>query len=115
MTGCRCVFQRLFLILFVAFSKIREKHSAFSDLPIAASSNEAGISVMHFASGNIVGEIKYQNSVEEIYDVQVMPCMRPGLVNFDQQERDFAISLPDSGFWGIVRGQEAGENDKGDT
>ena len=92
--------------LFVAFSKIREKHSAFSDLPIAASSNEAGISVMHFASGNIVGEIKYQNSVEEIYDVQIMPNLRPGMVNFDQQERDLAISLPGFGFWGMINEEE---------
>lgn len=92
--------------LFIAFSKIRHKHSAFSDLPIAASSNEAGIAIVHFASGNVVGEIKYQNSVEEIFDVQVLPCMRPGLVSFDQPERDLAISLPGCGFWGLVYDDE---------
>ena len=88
--------------LFVAFSKIRQQSSAFADLPIAASSNEAGIAVIHFASGNVVGEIKYQSSVEEIYDLQVLPYRRPGMVNFDQPEKDIAISLPDNGFWGSL-------------
>jgi uncharacterized protein (TIGR03032 family) len=97
--------------LFVAFSRIREKHSAFSDLPIAASSNEAGIAILHFASGNIVGEIKYRNSVEEIYDVQIIPNLRPGMVNFEQQERDLAISLPGFGFWGLIYDDDK-KNDK---
>lgn len=85
--------------LFVAFSKIREKSSAFSDLSIAAASNEAGIAIIHFASGHVVGEIKYQSSVEEIYDLQVLPFRRPGLVNFDQPEKDLAISMPEFGMW----------------
>jgi len=88
--------------LFVAYSKIREKSSSFSDLPIAATSTEAGIVIMHFESTNIVGEIKYQNGVEEIYDVQVIANARPGMVNFDQQEKDLAISLPDAAFWGRI-------------
>ena len=93
--------------LFVAFSKIREKFSAFGDLSIAAASNEAGISIIHFASGSVVGEIKYKNSVEEIYDLQILPFRRPGLVNFDQPEKDLAISLPGFGAWGSF-----GEEDK---
>lgn len=101
--------------LFIAFSKIRARHSAFADLPIAASSNEAGIAIVHLASGNIVGEIKYQNSVEEIYDVQVLPCMRPGMVNFDQQERDLAISLPNAGFWGMIYDDEKNTAPKADS
>jgi uncharacterized protein (TIGR03032 family) len=88
--------------LFVAYSKIREKSSAFSDLPIAATSKEAGIGIMHFESGNIVGEIKYQNSVEEIYDLQLIANTRPGMINFDQQEKDLAISLPGTAFWGVI-------------
>ncbi len=88
--------------LFVSFSKIREKSSAFSDLAIAESSNDAGIIIIHFDSGNVVGEIKYQTSVEEIYDLQVLPFRRPGMVNFDQNEKDLAISLPDFGVWGSL-------------
>jgi uncharacterized protein (TIGR03032 family) len=86
--------------LFVAFSKIREKSSAFADLSIASSSNEAGIAIIHFGSGSVVGTIKYKNSVEEVYDLQVLPFRRPGLVNFDQPEKDLAISLPGFGVWG---------------
>jgi uncharacterized protein (TIGR03032 family) len=86
--------------LFVASSKIREKSSAFADLPIASSSNEAGIAILHLHSGNVIGEIKYQSSVEEIYDLQVLPFRRPGLVGFDQPEKDLAISLPHFGVWG---------------
>lgn len=93
--------------LFIAFSKIRENSSSFSHLPIAATSHEAGIAVIHFASGNVVGEIKYQNSVEEIYDLQVLPFCRAGMVNFDQSEKDLAIFLPAYSFWGTL-----GENDK---
>lgn len=92
--------------LFVSFSKIREKSSAFSDLPIAESSGEAGIAVIHFTSGNVVGEIRYQTSVEEIYDLQVLPFHRPGMVNFDQAEKDLAISLPGFGVWGSLEEEE---------
>lgn len=88
--------------LFVAFSKIREKSSTFSDMAIATASQEAGIAVLHLQSATIVGEIKYQNSVEEIYDVQILPYLRPGMVNFDQPEKTLALSLPGGGFWGIV-------------
>ena len=88
--------------LFIACSKIREKYSSFSDLSIASTSTEARIAIMHLNSGNIIAEIKYQNSVEEIYDVQVITDARPGMVNFDQQEKDFAITLPNTAFWGKV-------------
>ena len=38
--------------------------------------------------------------LEEIYDLQIIPNMRPGMVNFDQEEKDMAISIPGNGFWG---------------
>jgi uncharacterized protein (TIGR03032 family) len=86
--------------LFIGFSRIRATHNVFSNLPVSESATHAGVAVMHLATATVAGEIIYQNSVEEIYDLQIIPNMRPGMVNFDQEEKDMAISIPGNGFWG---------------
>ena len=55
--------------LFVGLSRLRQKSSAFGDLPIAKESVFCGVIVLHLPRGDIVGHIKYETSCEEIYDV----------------------------------------------
>jgi uncharacterized protein (TIGR03032 family) len=86
--------------LFIGLSRIRENSSAFRDLPIAKKSLTSGIVVVYLPMGNIVGHIYYKSSVEEIYDVQVLPEMRrPGMMSLQKNVHKTAIVTPDSSFW----------------
>jgi uncharacterized protein (TIGR03032 family) len=98
--------------LFVGLSKLREKSSAFADLPIAKKSLNAGIVVVYLPMGSIVGQIKYESSVEEIYDVQIIPnTRRPGMMSLAKETHRRAIVTPDSTFWAITE-EEANNSSK---
>ncbi len=86
--------------IFIGLSKLRQTSMAFADLPIAQRSIFCGIVVMHLPTTSIVGYIKYENSVEEIYDVKVLPGMlRPGILNHEKPEFRMALSTPEKTFW----------------
>lgn len=86
--------------LFIGLSKLRETSSSFRDLPIADKSLFAGIVVMHLPTGSITGHIKYETSVEEIYDVKILNGLRrPGILSPEKGERKMAITTPDADYW----------------
>ncbi|MEM7367687.1 MAG: TIGR03032 family protein [Bacteroidota bacterium] len=86
--------------LFIGLSKLRTSSSSFRDLPIAQHSNHCGIVVLHLPTASIVGQIQYQNSVEELYDVKVLPeVRRPGILSPSQDIHKKALVLPDTSFW----------------
>ncbi|MEO1049231.1 MAG: TIGR03032 family protein [Bacteroidota bacterium] len=88
--------------LFIGLSKIRETTSAFGDMPIAKKSVFCGIVVMYIPQFSIVGQIKYETSVEEIYDVKVIPnTRRPGLLSHEKPEHRLALSTPQGDFWAV--------------
>ena len=87
--------------LFVGLSKIRGR-STFSGLPVSEKAGRAGVVIVHEPSGRIAGTVLFEASVEEIYDVQVLPeTSRPGLVGPDQAVRGRAIPVADGGFWAL--------------
>lgn len=87
--------------IFIGLSKLRQTSTAFADLPIAKRSIFCGIMVMHLPTTSITGYIKYENSVEEIYDIKVLPGMqRPGILNHEKPDFRMAISTPEKTFWG---------------
>ncbi len=86
--------------IFIGLSKLRQTSTAFADLPIAQRSAICGVVVMHLPTASIVGFIKYENSVEEIFDVRVLPGMqRPGIMNNEKDDFRMALSTPDKTFW----------------
>ena len=86
--------------LFVGLSKIRQNSSTFKDLPISKKALYSGIAIIHAPTGAMVGEIKYNTSVDEIYDVQIIPGIRrPGILNTDNDMFRMALSIPGSTFW----------------
>lgn len=88
--------------LFIGLSKIREKSSSFADLPIAKKSLNAGIVVLYLPTGKIVGQLRYESSVEEIYDIQVIPnARRPGMMSLSKDTFRRAITTPDATFWAL--------------
>ena len=86
--------------LFIGLSKLRQTSKAFADLPIAQRSIFCGVVAMHLPTASITGYIKYENSVEEIYDVKVLPGMlRPGILNLEKPEYKMALATPTKTFW----------------
>jgi uncharacterized protein (TIGR03032 family) len=86
--------------IFIGLSKLRQTSTAFADLPIAQRSIFCGIVAMHLPTLSIAGYIKYENSVEEIYDVKVLPgMMRPGILNLEKPESRLALSTPSKTYW----------------
>lgn len=87
--------------VFIGLSKLRQTSTAFADLPIAKRSVFCGIVVMHLPTASLAGFIRYENSVEEIYDVKVLPNMlRPGILNHEKPDFRTAVSTPEKTFWG---------------
>lgn len=86
--------------LFIGLSKIRKKSKTFGKLPIVAKAKYSGIIVVYKPTNAIIGEIRYENSVEEIYDVLVLPNIRrPCLVTPDDDVHEKSISAPNLNFW----------------
>ena len=72
---------------FVGLSKIRET-AVFGGVPIAERSEErkCGVSVVDTESGQVVAFIEFDNGVEEIFDVQILPQVRfPAVVGFGKK------------------------------
>ncbi len=92
---------------FVGLSKIREDSSSFGKLSIAAAANTAGVVIIELASGQLVGQISYLQSVDEIYDVQVLAGLkRPSILNTSDDYHKKGLSLPETTFWGVAKEKE---------
>lgn len=88
--------------LFIGHSKLRHNTSAFKDLPIAEKSQKAGVIILHLPTGAIVGNIMYENSVDEIYDVKILPGVsRPNIINPAHESNKLAITTPNNSFWAV--------------
>ena len=86
--------------LFIAHSKLRKNSSTFAKLDFAKSANWAGISILHLPTAALVGEIKYQASVDEIYDVQILSnSIRPNVMNTISDDHRMGLSTPDATYW----------------
>jgi uncharacterized protein (TIGR03032 family) len=93
--------------LFVGTSKIRKQHT-FGDLGLAGRREAfCGITLLHLPTGAFVGDLRYQRTCEEIYDVQVLPQRRaPGLLGLHDDAYRHALTMPDQVFWGRERDGE---------
>jgi uncharacterized protein (TIGR03032 family) len=90
--------------LFVGLSKLRQNSSTFAKLEIAKKANYSGIAIFHLPTGSFAGEIKYHTSVDEIYDVQVLPGkLRPNIFNTSQEEYKKGLSIPGVTYWAELK------------
>ncbi len=88
-------------ILFIGLSEIRKNSSVFRELPVAGDALFCGVVAIHLPSGEQVGFIRYENSVEEIYDVQFLSgTRRPGILNTLREEHRKALVTTNGAFWG---------------
>lgn len=86
--------------LFICLSKQRKQSSSTGKLIIGEKANSAGVTVLHLPSGTVAGHIRYEDSVEEIYDIRVLPNKkRPNILNTSTPDHRYSIALPGDSFW----------------
>ncbi|MCB0686632.1 MAG: DUF4915 domain-containing protein, partial [Saprospiraceae bacterium] len=86
--------------IFIAMSKLRKNSSNFRHLEIAEKATESGVKVIHLPSRSLVAELNYKSSVDEIYDLQILPeICRPGILNTHSPMYKQALSIPGATFW----------------
>ncbi len=85
---------------FIGMSKLRKNSSTFAKLPFAEAADTAGIKVVHIPTKALVGEIKYQASVDEIYEVKILKdTIRPNVLNTINPVHKLSLSIPEKTFW----------------
>ncbi|MFI5204387.1 MAG: TIGR03032 family protein [Flavobacteriales bacterium] len=93
--------------LFIGLSKLRKNSSTFAHLKIAEKSNYAGIAIIHLPTASLCGEIRYHTSVDEIYDVQVLPDkIRPNILNTTDTFHTLGVSAPGHTYWARTNEKE---------
>ncbi len=86
--------------LFIGLSKLRTTSVAFGDLPIAAHSPVCGVAAFHLPSGKLIGQLKYETSVEEIYEVKMLQnTVRPAIMSIEKNDHEGVITVSDGVFW----------------
>lgn len=86
--------------LFVGMSKLRKNSSTFGKLSFAKGADRAGIMVIHLPTGAKVGELTYQSSVDEIYDVHVLAGKRRvNVMNTATEDHLAGLSTPETTYW----------------
>ncbi|MBN2893436.1 MAG: TIGR03032 family protein [Bacteroidales bacterium] len=92
--------------LFIGVSKLRHNNDVFNDLPITKTSF-AGVVAVHLPYKSIVSKIEYKMSVEEIYDVKILPNkLRPNILSSDMDVQKGAITFNEKSFWGEVKSEK---------
>jgi uncharacterized protein (TIGR03032 family) len=98
--------------LFVGVSRLRKKSSTFGKLTLAAHALWSGMVVIHIPSGNIVGEVRFLSSVDEIFDIQILPGLRrPGILNTIDDTFRMALTTPATTYWGQVDEKKRGKHE----
>ena len=99
--------------LFIATSKLRKNSSTFKHLDIAEKADQASIYIVHLPSGSIMGKLTYAISVDEIYDIQLLPnTRRPNIINTYKDVHHKAVHTPQGSFWAAEKKKDNAPPDK---
>jgi uncharacterized protein (TIGR03032 family) len=87
------------VLAFVGLSQVRES-AVFSSIPITERLKETertcGVCVVDLSSGEAVALLRFEDAVQEVFAVQVVPGKRyPELINDDQSLVENSFVLPD--------------------
>jgi uncharacterized protein (TIGR03032 family) len=94
--------------LFVCMSRLRKNSSTFKDLPIAEKATNSGVTVIHLPTGGVVAKLMYETSVDEIFDIQIIPnYKRPGILNTEGDTYKLALTCPEATYWAVVKKKES--------
>jgi uncharacterized protein (TIGR03032 family) len=81
---------------FIGLSKIR-KTSAMDGVPLAERREQlkCGVAVVDLRGGQVVASLEFQTTVEEIFDVQLLPELRfPEVIGFQQETIQHVFIVP---------------------
>jgi uncharacterized protein (TIGR03032 family) len=93
--------------LFIGTSKLRKNSSTFAKLEFAHKANECSVWVVHLPTGGIAGKLTYTTSVDEIYDIHVIPeSTRPNILNTQTPDHKAALMTPGATFWAALKPEE---------
>ena len=84
---------------FVGLSKIRPT-SAMDGVPLAERRNQlkGGVAMVDLRTGQMCALVEFRTAVEEIFDVQVLPCLRfPEVVGFQKEAVHHTFVVPPKG------------------
>lgn len=85
---------------FIGFSKLRKNSSTFAKLSFSDKADFAGVKVIHLPTGAEVGGLTYKSSVDEIYEVAILPdTIRPNVLNTLNEIHKYSLSIPGASFW----------------
>lgn len=86
--------------VFVGLSKLRKNSSTFAKLDIAKKTNISGIAILHLPTASLVGQIQYLSSVDEIYDIHVLPnAIRPNILGKHTEDYKKGVAISGTTFW----------------
>jgi uncharacterized protein (TIGR03032 family) len=90
---------------FIGFSKLRKNSSTFAKLSFSDKANFSGVKIIHMPTNAEVGEIIYETSVDEIYEVLVLEnTVRPNILNTIDDLHKYSLATPDSTYWARKEG-----------
>ncbi|WP_114814914.1 TIGR03032 family protein [Paraburkholderia kururiensis] len=88
-------------VLFVGLSRLRDKRGP-QGLPIESESTSlvAGVAALDARTGEVLGTLQFENGVDEVFDVQVMPnILRGEILSPWQWAETPSIATMKGGFW----------------
>jgi len=84
----------------IGMSKLRKNSSTFAKLDFAEKAYQAGIKIVHLPTCAIVGEMNFQTSVDEIYEIKILPdTTRPNILNTENDIHKMSLAIPGQTFW----------------
>jgi hypothetical protein len=86
--------------LFIGASQIRETSKSFNGLDVKNNSTQAGIIVFDLSKRKKIGEINYLDTVEEIFDVQLIEgFLKPVILTQNDERHKEIITFSGNVFW----------------
>jgi len=86
--------------LFIGASQIRETSKSFNALDVKKNSTQAGIIVFDLNKRKKIGEINYLDTIEEIFDVQLIEgFLKPVLLTQNDERHKEIITFSGNVFW----------------
>lgn len=86
--------------VFVAYSRLRQNSSVFARLDIDREHSRAGVDIIHLPTAAKVGEIRYETSVDEIFDLLIIPdTRRAGIINGDSELANKYVLTDSTSYW----------------
>jgi uncharacterized protein (TIGR03032 family) len=93
--------------LFIGKSKLRKNSSTFKHLKIAEKASESGVDIIHIPTGTMVANLRYLATVDEIYDVQILPgIIRPNIANTYTDVYKQGLVTPNATYWAVNTDKE---------